>query len=859
MMGKSRLMKEMTAHIPAVYICLRSSDSQSGYPKRSPIIADWFDKGAANVYPTTLPRSTMLRDRLHFLGTLKYSAFLLALVQQLSILLSDPDVIRRFNICENATQNSYKWMWEFFAEPLDTDTKLEEFWYAVVASATNTMSQRTTGAFAESYLRTHYGDELLVSYKKLLESFVTVGYELSDDFAILLLCDEARRLCESSVADGSKLHGDCNVTCGSETQAASSIDLVGMIPFSHFRALTRALRFCSIANDPVPRIFALFTDTYSRLSNFQPSPDYDRSMRVLSLPVAGPEQFPPLFLFTSFDAWARIHNRCVGIEEVANPERLVQFGRAGWVPMYRVHRRGADGRPRPVFHTIDVVLAEGKLLNVEYRNRFGDPWTVDALTRNTLLKLLSVIAPRLAVTAGPLTHEAAEMVASHMAVLVRTDRDRHFLRTLYPSEPILAEASANLTAKYGWGRPLQALHYFIQSGIVDAGYRGELLSKIVFLMAVDNVLASGSKLYDPREQWKYSRPISVSEFLDELIRFPLPESRCGTDSAKKTAISSCTSFSEYVFKYSKINKDDLTRVMKGSVFFNHFVRVEYTIGIETLVQAWNRGAAIMCKAYNPRFDHIIPVLLEAADPKKFGPLFGKWNDDQVEEARKYVSYILIDSKNYNSKENWTTRLSHVSPIDNNDAAANPPLLPDAMYIDEPPAPKVAVYNLLDSQPSNNVCLSIIQDFGPLQGDEETFIVDPVSYTELRTRYVANCPIKQLSIILKGAGDDTYKCLMDRIVGQRDVDREETRMFLEEIRNSKVDILDGEPSSVDPSDEHPLSFLTRLNRIAAIDTVPIMLGLGFGWDADWDKFKEEKEREHVGEPMEDVQLSQSATT
>ena len=42
MMGKTRLMKEMSRYIPLVYICARSAAS-TGYPPRTPAIIDWFD------------------------------------------------------------------------------------------------------------------------------------------------------------------------------------------------------------------------------------------------------------------------------------------------------------------------------------------------------------------------------------------------------------------------------------------------------------------------------------------------------------------------------------------------------------------------------------------------------------------------------------------------------------------------------------------------------------------------------------------------------------------------------------------------------------------------------------------------
>ena len=45
MMGKSRLLKEMSCFIPCVYICLRDANSASGYPHRSPRVADWINSG----------------------------------------------------------------------------------------------------------------------------------------------------------------------------------------------------------------------------------------------------------------------------------------------------------------------------------------------------------------------------------------------------------------------------------------------------------------------------------------------------------------------------------------------------------------------------------------------------------------------------------------------------------------------------------------------------------------------------------------------------------------------------------------------------------------------------------------------
>src|SRR5208282_4591023 len=224
------------------------------------------------------------------------------------------------------------------------------------------------------------------------------------------------------------------------------------------------------------------------------------------------------------------------------------------------------------------------------------------------------------------------IIASHLAILMRTDKDRHFLRSAYASEPILAEASAKMIQEKGWGYVLRTLYRNIQTGIVEGGFRGELLSKILCLMAVDK-----SQPDRTRETWQFTRPVKVSDFLDNFIQPP--------DVGK---FSSITTVIEEHAKAFKIDSVLIDRFLNGHVFFNHFIRVEEDLTLPLLVQAWNRGAALMCKSCVEVIDHVIPIML-APEPNKspqFGPLYGEWNNAQIDEARRNVSYILINSRNY---------------------------------------------------------------------------------------------------------------------------------------------------------------------------------------------------------------------
>jgi len=117
---------------------------------------------------------------------------------------------------------------------------------------------------AVEYYNNDYKYDLTNSYKRLVKALETVGYR--GEITLLLVCDEARHLCEISAADGSSIQEDCDMFRG-EKVSTQSAAVWGNVPFSTFRALRRALRFLAEEGDPVPRVFGLFTDTSSRLTN----------------------------------------------------------------------------------------------------------------------------------------------------------------------------------------------------------------------------------------------------------------------------------------------------------------------------------------------------------------------------------------------------------------------------------------------------------------------------------------------------------------------------------------------------------------------------------------------------------------
>ncbi len=92
MMGKTRLMKEMSRHIPSVYICLRKAGS-SGYPLRTPTLADWIESGVITQHDFRRPR--IMHDYPFYLPTLKFAALLHSLMGELTLLAGNNDLFER--------------------------------------------------------------------------------------------------------------------------------------------------------------------------------------------------------------------------------------------------------------------------------------------------------------------------------------------------------------------------------------------------------------------------------------------------------------------------------------------------------------------------------------------------------------------------------------------------------------------------------------------------------------------------------------------------------------------------------------------------------------------------------------------
>jgi hypothetical protein len=488
MMGKSRLMKEMASFMPTIYICLRET-GESGqqvegerfvdaYPERSP------DKVINYLFyepqPAGSPRDMNRHYVCFFIGVLEAMAFWIA------------SVISESSPGDESVVDINKRLWRMLAEPstvrrqetvTDWSTK---FWVIAINRARKLYANEDSRSL----------QNLVRSNWRNLKTFLKGLNMLGEDNVPLLLFvfDEARPLVKLG-PNGKILHDDEEI--------------------SRFRLLRRALQEVAMSsfeqedgsgntNEPIG-IFTIFTDTTSKITNFQPGRKASRKQTN--------DLFPPIVILPTFDYHAKYRLQITNDPtEVAKPGRLFHFGRAAWYSML------LSGTP---YKTL-VHLAAAKLTRKD-ASSLSTFFENDPLDEESRLVMLALMGPRLALQTGSFTALLPEMVSSHLMILMRVSDDHEQLEAFYASEPILAEASSSITAVYGWERPCQAMVALFRHGMVDKGFRGEFVTKGLCCIAFEDACREMNEKADQgevKEELDYSKAVPVFSFLDRLLHNP---------------------------------------------------------------------------------------------------------------------------------------------------------------------------------------------------------------------------------------------------------------------------------------------------------------------------------------------------
>jgi len=219
------------------------------------------------------------------------------------------------------------------------------------------------------------------------------------------------------------------------------------------------------------RAFAIVTDTASKISNFAPSARRDPSWRVQKNRLA---LYLPFYHVATLDTFMTQETEPKTLKQVASPQYFFRYGRPLW---------GGLLNARDTYSGQSVLTPE-KILEIAKSKLIGgldfEDWITNKRSEKiTISESIAVLGPRLCIDVVPQTELATELVASYMSLCYHLSDTRESVMIDYPSDPVLAEASAHITNntnRIGLAHYVSTLINALREGSVKGGYRGELVA-----------------------------------------------------------------------------------------------------------------------------------------------------------------------------------------------------------------------------------------------------------------------------------------------------------------------------------------------------------------------------------------------
>eukprot|EP00292_Cryptomonas_paramecium_P004017 CAMPEP_0113685274 /NCGR_PEP_ID=MMETSP0038_2-20120614/14560_1 /TAXON_ID=2898 /ORGANISM="Cryptomonas paramecium" /LENGTH=721 /DNA_ID=CAMNT_0000605301 /DNA_START=20 /DNA_END=2182 /DNA_ORIENTATION=+ /assembly_acc=CAM_ASM_000170 len=399
--------------------------------------------------------------------------------------------------------------------------------------------------------------------------------------------------------------------------AADTLDYAGHPAAARFIRLRQAF---SLAPGSVHAPFALVADTALRACSLDPSlASFERACQKSLL--------PPFYLVANADIL--LDRRPASMRQLADWKYYFNFGRPFWGALVATGR--ADYR-----EISDVVVT--KILGGSMKTRHLWP--------KTFVESLAIVGIRACIDVCPRSGAARILVARHMRSVLHISEDCESVQTGYCSEPALVEGAALLlndvldsslagdrerqvtsATEYvhklwglradKWGHLVAALkdglhlgQVGLHKGQVEAGVRGELVARLLLLMAWD-VACLRSMLPTERtvSSGVFLRPVPAIVFLSSLLSLDAEE---------------------WARVQGALSLDGIGAWVRCT----HFIKaVDYVPDREQLVHLFQRGAALITKDCQPGVDLMIPMYF--CSEAEF--------DDPLQPER--ISAILVQCKN----------------------------------------------------------------------------------------------------------------------------------------------------------------------------------------------------------------------
>ncbi len=258
---------------------------------------------------------------------------------------------------------------------------------------------------------------------------------------------------------------------------------------------------------------------------------------------------------------------------------------------------------------------------------------------------------------------STELIASRMHVCVFISESREFVVSGLGSEPVLADAVADVTRSYRlWNNLIAAYVDACASWAVDKGLSGEMVAALLFLMARDLCLPI-------RNCWA-NHPLLLGDWLTGLFGDNFSQIRTFVENALKklNGEKEDTNNEEPSPKHRRTKNSRTLKESKklqkyndplkvGKISFTHFVRVVGTPNNEKMLLYFSRGAAVLCKTGERAVDIVIPVLM----PNE---------EDQYVISVDNLTYFSVQVKNWKNGGKPTVWPIHSTEFSSNHICIN---------------------------------------------------------------------------------------------------------------------------------------------------------------------------------------------
>lgn len=279
-------------------------------------------------------------------------------------------------------------------------------------------------------------------------------------------------------------------------------------PAWRFLAFRRALRHQSKI-DPTTdskRLFGLLLDTVSRVTDFSPPTHDDPSTREAN----ASKLFPPIWRLDTLDTFTDNATAASTVQVRNNNKppvtmdyrKLFSLGRPLWGALLRT------GTPQEAMERV-IALAQSKILRARENKPFLE---------GRQMELLALLSYRMNFYVS-VQGLAEELASGYMRYVVAVNESRTLLRTMQPSEPLLAHIATRLMRRSGpQGRLelIKVFYNFATEGFINVGDIGEAVAALVLLFTWERAHNRLHFDQDAKPQHVFY-PVPIVEFLRTLV------------------------------------------------------------------------------------------------------------------------------------------------------------------------------------------------------------------------------------------------------------------------------------------------------------------------------------------------------